>query len=54
VVAFDVISQDFKGGGSVLSTIFRCLDRRREGKTLLNEHDSNLLVKITLMCKCWQ
>ena len=52
MVAFDVMSRDLKGEG-VLSVVFRCLDRRREGKTLLNGYVSNLLVKIMLICKCW-
>jgi hypothetical protein len=60
VVAFDVMSRDLKGEG-VLSMIFRCLDRRWEGKTLLNGdvlllngYVSHLFVKIMLICKCWQ
>jgi hypothetical protein len=52
VVAFDVMSRDLKGEG-VVSKIFRCLDRRREGKTLKNGYVPNLFVKIMLICKCW-
>lgn len=53
MVAFDVVSRDLKGEG-VLSIILRCLDRRREGRTLLNGYVSHLFVKIMLIRKCWQ